>query len=100
MGAHDSKKKSRTRRQGRPEAFYVYCVGERGALSPLIEGVLPDAIEKDSRLEMIGAGELAGVASAVPLADYGEEALQARLNDPGWTAIRAMRHEKVVEHFA
>jgi Gas vesicle synthesis protein GvpL/GvpF len=100
MSAHDSKKKGRARRQGHANAFYVYCVGERDALSPLFEDEMPDAIETDSRLEMIEASDLAGVASAVPLPDYGEEALQARLNDPAWTAIRAMRHEKVIEHFA
>jgi ribonuclease HI len=38
--------------------------------------------------------------SAVPLVDYGEAALQVRLTDATWTAIRAMRHERVVEHFA
>lgn len=100
MSARDSKKKSRARRQSDPTALYVYCVGERDALSPLIDGELPDAIETDYRIEMIGAGDLAAVASAVPLRDYSEDTLRARLNDAAWTTIRAMRHEKVVEHFA
>jgi hypothetical protein len=75
-------------------------VGERDALSPLIDGELPDAIETDYRIEMIGAGNLAAVASEVPLRDYSEDTLRARLNEAAWTTIRAMRHEKVVEHFA
>jgi Gas vesicle synthesis protein GvpL/GvpF len=101
MSAHDSKEKSGLRNsRSLRKAFYVYCVGERDALAPLIKGELPDAIESNSRLEMIDAGDLAGVASAVPMADYNEEALRARLNDPAWTALRAMRHEKVIEHFA
>lgn len=100
MRADDSKKKGRAARQSQAKAFYVYCVGERDALSPLIEGELPAAIETDSGLEMICEGALAGVVSSVPLADYGEEALAAKLNDPAWTALRAMRHEKVIEHFA
>jgi hypothetical protein len=100
MSAQDSKKKGRAGRQSEPNAFYVYCVGERDALSPLVNDELPDAIEIDSGLEMIDAGGLAAVASAVPLADYGEDALQARLNDAAWTAVRAMRHERVIEHFA
>jgi hypothetical protein len=100
MSAQDSKKKGHAGRQSEPNAFYVYCVGERDALSPLVNDELPDAIEIDSGLEMIDAGGLAAVASAVPLADYGEDALQARLNDAAWTAVRAMRHERVIEHFA
>ncbi len=92
-------KKSRGEKGG--HAFYVYCVGEREALASLFEASgLPPAIEVEARLEMEAGGELAAVVSAVPLADYGEDALQARLSNPAWTAVRAMRHEKVVEHFA
>jgi hypothetical protein len=81
-------------------ALYVYCVGEQEALAPLLKGRLPSPIETPSSLEMIEGEGLAAIASAVPLSDYGEEALQARLTDPTWTAMRAMRHEGVVEHFA
>lgn len=81
-------------------ALYVYCVGARDALSRAFEGELPAAIEASEGLELITAGELAAVASAVPLSDYGEEALGSRLEDAAWTAVRALRHEGVVEHFA
>ena len=82
------------------QAFYVYCVGEHDGLAPLFEDGLPVAIETEARLEMELGDALAAVVSAVPLTDYGEDALQTRLGDPAWTAVRAMRHEKVVEHFA
>lgn len=87
---------------GKPDehAFYVYCVGEHDALAPLFEDALPVAIEGEAQLEMEEGAGLAAVVSRVPLADYGEEALQARLADATWTTVRAMRHEKVVEHFA
>jgi Gas vesicle synthesis protein GvpL/GvpF len=81
-------------------AFYVYCVGERDAVGPLLEEALPLPIEGNAQLEIEVEGDLAAVMSEVPLEDYGEDALQVRLNDPTWTAVRAMRHEKVVEHFA
>ena len=81
-------------------AFYVYCVGQRGALAPLFAGGLPEAIEAGARLELVEEGELAAVVSGVPLADYGEGALAARLSDATWTATRALRHERVAEHFA
>jgi hypothetical protein len=61
---------------------------------------VPAAIEESGALEIVGAGALAAVVSAVPLADYGEAALEARMRDATWTATRAMRHERAVEFFA
>ena len=85
---------------GGARAFYVYCVGEGAALAPLFGGELPDAIEDDSGLEAIEAEGLTAVVSAVPLETYGEGALALRLADAAWTATRALRHERVAEHFA
>jgi len=81
-------------------AFYLYCIGERGEFAPLFEDALPEAIESGAKIELVIANDLAGVVSAVPLEDYDEAPLHARLNDAGWTAVRALRHEGVVEHFA
>ncbi len=80
--------------------LYVYCVGACAEVAPLFAASSPHAIEADAPLELIEAGELCAVTSAVPLSDYDEEALPARLADATWTALRAMRHERVVEHFA
>jgi hypothetical protein len=82
------------------DAFYIYCIGEQDALAPLFDETLPDAIEPAATLQLITAGKLASVASVVPLADYGEEEIAARLSEATWVAARAMRHEKVLEHFA
>jgi hypothetical protein len=81
-------------------AFYVYCVGEREALAPLFADVLPEAIEEGAGLEAVEAEGLSAVVSAVPLEVYGEGALAERLSDATWTATRALRHERVAEHFA
>lgn len=83
-----------------PDAFYIYCIGERDALAPLVDEKQAAAIEPQTELELIASDELAAVASVVPLSDYGEEAFAARLVDAAWVAARAMRHEKVLEHFA
>ena len=86
---------------GAGRAFYVYCVGEREALAPVFGADdLPDPIEDGAGLEAVEAGGLAAVVSAVPLETYAEGALEARLADPAWTATRALRHERVAEHFA
>ena len=97
-----SKRATKKGRRGDDEgrAFYVYCIGEQDALAPLFDAKLPEAIEEGAGLELVGAGGLSAVASAVPLSDYGEAVLEERLSDPAWVAARAMRHELVVEHFA
>ena len=85
---------------GADAGLYVYCVGRRAELEPLLAAATSEAIETDAALELVAAGELAAVVSRVPLSDYGEEALPARLADASWTATRALRHERAVEHFA
>lgn len=85
---------------GERNAVYVYCIGREESLVPLCGDGLPEAIEHGSALELVSETGLAAVTSQVPLDDYSERALESRLGDPTWTAIRAMRHEKVVEHFA
>lgn len=86
--------------QNRSSAFYIYCIGESLVLTPLLKGSLPAAIEDSHSLELIEENGLAGVVSQVSLADYNEDALQSHLGDPAWTALRAMRHERVVDYFA
>lgn len=80
--------------------YYVYCVAESAAARELDAGSFPTAIEDDTKLEWIKANDLAALCSPVPLDSYGEEALAERLSDAAWTAVRAMRHETVVEYVA
>ncbi|HEX8501305.1 MAG TPA: GvpL/GvpF family gas vesicle protein [Pyrinomonadaceae bacterium] len=100
MSKRAAKKSGRGAGAGEGRALYVYCVGESDALAPLFGEALPDAIEEDSSLEAVEAGGLTAVASGVPLEVYGEGALAGRLTDAAWTATRALRHERVAEHFA
>jgi hypothetical protein len=60
----------------------------------------PPAIEDSAAVELIDAGNLAAIVSSVPSTSYDEMSLAEHLTDPSWTALRAMRHENVVEHFA
>lgn len=80
--------------------YYVYCVAETAAAQQLDTGCFPAAIEDDSKLEWVIANEFAALSSTVPLHAYGEEALAEHLSDATWTAVRAMRHETVVEYVA
>jgi hypothetical protein len=81
-------------------AFYVYCIAESAAADQLPADSLPAAIEDGSSLEWVRAKTLAALVSQVPRETYSEESLAERLTDATWTAIRAMRHETVVEYVA
>src|SRR5689334_129142 len=81
-------------------AYYVYCIAESAAAAELSPGSLPAAIEEDAKLEWVSGGALAALTSPVPHATYNEESLAEHLTDATWTAIRAMRHETVLEYVA
>ena len=80
--------------------YYVYCVAESTPAEQLDAASFPVAIEDDTKLEWVTANDLAALCSVVPLESYGEEALAEHLGDATWTAVRAMRHETVVEYVA
>ena len=81
-------------------ALYVYCIAETVPAKAIFAESLPSAIEDHAGLELITAEDFAAVTSRVPLSMYGEDSLNENLSDASWTAMRAMRHERVVEHFA
>src|SRR5215207_4432565 len=81
-------------------AYYVYCIAESAAAAQLQVDSLPAAIEENSKLEWISVNTLAALTSEVPRVTYSEENLAEHLTDATWTAIRAMRHETVVEYVA
>jgi hypothetical protein len=81
-------------------AFYVYCVAETAAVAKLSADSLPSAIEEGTDLEWVKAGVLSALSSRVPLESYSEERLAEHLSDANWTAVRAMRHQTVMEHVA
>jgi len=80
--------------------YYVYCVAASIPAEEITGEARPAAIEDGADLELIKADKLTAIISKVPLSTYGESALSDNLADATWTAIRAMRHEHVVEHFA
>jgi Gas vesicle synthesis protein GvpL/GvpF len=80
--------------------YYVYCVAESIPAAEIAGDARPGAIEEGADLELIKTDMLTAIVSRVPLSTYGESALSEKLSQATWTAIRAMRHENVVEHFA
>lgn len=81
-------------------AFYIYCITETVAARDLPVESLPAAIEEGSDLEWVKAGIFSALSSRVPLTSYGEDRLMEHLSDASWTAVRAMRHETVLEAVA
>jgi gas vesicle protein GvpL/GvpF len=80
-------------------ARYVYCILDHPTDQSSAQNDWPSGIEDETALEMIASDDLAAITSAVPLSIYGEDVLNERLQDASWTALKAMRHERVVEHF-
>jgi hypothetical protein len=89
-----------TENQQKQFGYYVYCIAESPATQQLDAASLPAPIEENSKLEWIASNDLAALASTVPLDTYKEDALTEHLTDASWTAVRAMRHETVVEYVA
>lgn len=80
-------------------AIYVYCAvkasrapSTANAPAGVPQGSPPQALDMSGSLWLI--------ASDVPLAVYGPEALEPTLRDLDWVARVAVAHESVVEHFA
>lgn len=80
--------------------YYVYCISDAARASQIVESGSPVPIEDGATLELIERKHLSAVVSRVPLSSYGEEPLAELLTDGAWTAVRAMRHEHVVEFFS
>lgn len=95
--------KKTTTDNGKPaqseSAIYVYCIGSRDSVNQSSNDAVP-TIEENERLNFIVEDDLVAVTSKVPLSVYDEKNLHELLVDPAWTALRAMRHERVVEHYA
>ena len=71
------------------DALYVYGV--------VPKGTPPDVFANaGAEIELVEAGELAAVASRVPLDEYGAEALEANLKDPVWLEQKVNAHNTVL----
>ncbi|MBV8430913.1 MAG: GvpL/GvpF family gas vesicle protein [Solirubrobacterales bacterium] len=77
------------------EAWWTYCVLWRQDA----EGPPPDleGVEPGSRVEVVYDGDLAALASPVPLPEYGDERLRVHLEDLDWVERVARRHEDVLD---
>ena len=94
MGSNENNNQDRS-----GSVLYVYCIAEAGPANEMLSESSPPAIEDGAAVELIDAGNLAAIVSSVPSTSYDEMSLAEHLTDPSWTALRAMRHENVVEHF-
>ena len=95
MGSNENNNQDRS-----GSVLYVYCIAEAGPANEMLSESSPPAIEDGAAVELIDAGNLAAIVSSVPSTSYDEMSLAEHLTDPSWTALRAMRHENVVEHLA
>ena len=76
--------------------LYVYAITADyphplGATLPG-EGIVPDA-----PVRLLRCGHLTAAASPVSEADFGADVILARLEDPRWTELRVLAHQRVVD---
>lgn len=81
-------------RTGIELGWYVY--GVVASPGPELPDDLPGVDPRLSPLIVV-EDDLAAIASQIPLAEYGDDALRARLEDPEWLAARARAHDAVLE---
>ena len=71
--------------------WYVYALVQPGDLAP------PKGMDGNSPVTVLLSRGIGAVASVVPLAEFGSEALRRNLQDVGWLEEKVRRHERVVE---
>jgi hypothetical protein len=87
----------KTTSSGAAVAAYVYGVVPAGAASAeLFSGVM--GVAPGEPVEVVEHGLLAALVSRVPLGEFGEGAIEERLQDPEWLARAAQAHGRVLGH--
>ena len=79
------------------KAVYLFCFARSDLLRSQLE---IEGLEPGSRLLQHGRGDLVAVLSEVSLEDFTGPRAEAQLQDLGWLAPRALRHEQVIEETA
>lgn len=77
---------------------YVFCL-VRTARRPTVRKALPGMPGGTGLRTLAGAEGVWAIVETVPAAAYAEAALAAGLQDLDWVGVRAMAHERVIEHF-
>jgi hypothetical protein len=76
--------------------WYVYGVLAAGEAAPEdFTGVR--GVDSGAPIVLVDSGSIAAIASEVPLAEFGEEAIEQNLRLPEWLEARVRAHEAVLE---
>ena len=75
-------------------ALYVYGVVPSTAPANLFDGV--HGVDPSEPVVLVSDGDVAAVASAVRLDEFGEDAIEQNLRDPSWLADKARAHDDVL----
>lgn len=76
------------------DALYVYGVVPGGTSPSLFANV--EGIDAGAPVGLVEADGVAAIASAVPLAEFEEEALEQNLRDPSWLEQKVRAHDRVL----
>ena len=76
--------------------LYLYCVIKAEA-APKINDLDVKGIDGFNHLFLVTHGEICGVVSQVPLAEFGEKVLEENLKKMNWLENKALLHEHILE---
>jgi gas vesicle protein GvpL/GvpF len=76
------------------DALYVYGIVPGGTPRRLFADV--EGIDARGPVQLVEGDGVAAIASAVPLADFEEDALERNLRDPAWLEQKARAHDRVL----
>jgi hypothetical protein len=85
----------REREGGGGSGWYVYGVVAAGKTAAGFAGVR--GVDSGAPVVLVDSGSLAAIASEVPLAEFGEAAIEQNLRVPEWLEGRVRAHEAVLE---
>jgi hypothetical protein len=75
-------------------AMYVYGVVPADTAPELFADV--DGVDPAHPVLLVAEEDVAAIVSAVPLAEFGSDAIEARLHDPEWLRDKVVAHEQVL----
>ncbi|MCG8346602.1 MAG: GvpL/GvpF family gas vesicle protein, partial [Chloroflexales bacterium] len=77
------------------QAYYLYAIGRQHGDKATTDARITGIVQ-DTTIHQVGYRDLRAFISAVPLAQFGTEALQSNLHDTDWVRDRVLAHQRVL----
>ena len=75
--------------------LYVYGVVPKATPAELFADV--PGVDPSAPVVLVGDGDVAAIASGVPLHEFGEDTIESNLRDPAWLEQKVRAHDRVLD---